>query len=78
MDLIYLLRSIPRTIIPSFVYRWILNLIQSIDAQVSFDLTDINAVLKVGGNNIGGKDYQCVLLGGNDWSVYYTSVTFDF
>ena len=49
-----------------------------LDAQVSFDLTDINAVLKVGGNNIGGKDYQSVLGGGNIGSVYYTSITFDF
>ena len=49
-----------------------------IDAQVSIDLSDINAVLKVGGNNLGGNDYQSVLGGGNIGSVYYTSISFDF
>ena len=49
-----------------------------LDAQVSFDLSEINAVLKVGGNNLGGDDYQSVLGGGNVGSVYYTSISFDF
>ena len=37
-----------------------------------------DAVLKVGGNNLGGNDYQSVLGGGNIGSVYYTSISFDF
>ena len=49
-----------------------------LDAQVSIDLSEINAVLKVGGNNLGGNDYQSVLGGGNIGSVYYTSISFDF
>ncbi|MDG1822201.1 MAG: TonB-dependent receptor [Flavobacteriaceae bacterium] len=48
-----------------------------LDAQVSFDIAPLNAVLKFGGNNIGGDEYQSVLGGGNIGSVYYSSISFD-
>jgi len=49
-----------------------------IDAQVSYDLPSINAVIKVGGNNIGGDEYFSVLGGGQIGSVYYTAINFNF
>ena len=49
-----------------------------IDAQVSYDLPSINAVIKVGGNNIGGDEYFSVLGGGKIGSVYYTAINFNF
>ena len=49
-----------------------------IDAQVSFDIKPLNAIIKVGGNNIAGDEYQSVLGGGNIGSVYYSSINFNF
>jgi outer membrane receptor protein involved in Fe transport len=49
-----------------------------IDAQVSYQVPSLKAVVKVGGNNLGGKEYQSVLGGGRIGSIYYTSVSFDF
>lgn len=49
-----------------------------VDAQVSYELPSLNATLKVGGNNITGKEYFSVLGGGKIGSVYYASVNFDF
>ena len=49
-----------------------------IDAQVSYQIPSLKAVIKVGGNNLGGKEYQSVLGGGRIGSIYYTSVNFDF
>ena len=49
-----------------------------IDAQVSYQIPSLKAVVKVGGNNLGGKEYQSVLGGGRIGSIYYTSVSFDF
>jgi iron complex outermembrane receptor protein len=49
-----------------------------IDAQVSYDLPSINAVIKVGGNNIGGDEYFSVLGGGQIGSIYYTAINFNF
>ena len=49
-----------------------------IDAQVSYQIPSLKAVVKVGGNNLGGKEYQSVLGGGRIGSLYYTSVSFDF
>ena len=49
-----------------------------IDAQVSYQIPSLKAVVKVGGNNLGGNEYQSVLGGGRIGSIYYTSVSFDF
>ena len=49
-----------------------------IDAQVSYQIPSLKAILKVGGNNLGGKEYQSVLGGGRIGSIYYTSLSFDF
>lgn len=49
-----------------------------IDAQVSYQIPSLKAVIKVGGNNLGGKEYQSVLGGGRIGSIYYTSINFDF
>jgi iron complex outermembrane recepter protein len=49
-----------------------------IDAQVSYQIPSLKAIVKVGGNNLGGKEYQSVLGGGRIGSLYYTSVSFDF
>ena len=49
-----------------------------IDAQVSYQIPSLKAVVKVGGNNLGGKEYQSVLGGGRIGSIYYTSLSFDF
>jgi outer membrane receptor protein involved in Fe transport len=49
-----------------------------IDAQVSYPIPSLKAIIKVGGNNLGGKEYQSVLGGGRIGSIYYTSISFDF
>jgi hypothetical protein len=49
-----------------------------IDAQVSYQIPSLKAVVKVGGNNLGGNEYQSVLGGGRIGSIYYTSLSFDF
>ena len=49
-----------------------------IDAQVSYQIPSLKAIVKVGGNNLGGKEYQSVLGGGRIGTLYYTSVSFDF
>ena len=49
-----------------------------IDAQVSYQIPSLKAIVKVGGNNLGGKEYQSVLGGGRIGSIYYTSLSFDF
>ena len=48
-----------------------------IDAQVSFNLNSLNAVLKVGGTNIGGDDYVSLVGSGMIGQVFYSSLTFN-
>ena len=49
-----------------------------IDAQVTFDLSKLNAKLRVGGNNIGGNEFVSLAGSGRIGSIYYTSIMFDF
>ncbi len=49
-----------------------------IDAQVTFDLSKLNAKLRVGGNNIGGNEFVSLAGSGRIGSIYYTSILFDF
>ncbi|TAH28983.1 MAG: TonB-dependent receptor [Cytophagales bacterium] len=48
-----------------------------IDAQVSYKLKDYKSIVKLGANNLFGKDY--LTLAGGPWvgQLYYISVTFD-
>lgn len=49
----------------------------TIDAQVSYKMSKLKSVLKVGGSNIGGKPYLQSLGGPNIGTIYYVSITFD-
>ncbi len=48
-----------------------------VDAQVSYKLKDYKSIVKLGANNLFGKDY--ITLAGGPWvgQLYYISVTFD-
>ncbi|TAE50711.1 MAG: TonB-dependent receptor, partial [Cytophagales bacterium] len=48
-----------------------------VDAQVSYKLKDYKSIVKLGANNLFGKDY--LTLAGGPWvgQLYYISVTFD-
>ena len=48
-----------------------------IDAKASFDLPSLNAVLEIGGNNIGGDNYVSLPGSGLIGSVYYTGLRID-
>ncbi|MBX2953993.1 MAG: carboxypeptidase-like regulatory domain-containing protein [Leadbetterella sp.] len=51
--------------------------ITNLDAQVSAKLPAIKSILKVGGNNIGGKAYYQAFGSAMVGSTYYVSLTFD-
>ena len=51
--------------------------ITNLDAQVSAKLASIKSILKVGGNNIGGKPYFQAFGSSMVGSSYYVSLTFD-
>ncbi|MBZ0098078.1 MAG: hypothetical protein K8F30_03290, partial [Taibaiella sp.] len=51
--------------------------ITNLDAQVSAKLASIKSILKVGGNNIGGKPYFQAFGSSMVGSTYYVSLTFD-
>jgi outer membrane receptor protein involved in Fe transport len=48
-----------------------------IDAQVSYKITAIKTIAKIGGSNIGGGDYRTNLGGPFVGQQYYISLTFD-
>lgn len=48
-----------------------------LDAQISYKMTPIKTILKVGGTNIGGGDYRNSLGGPFVGQQYYISLTFD-
>ncbi|MFY0601214.1 MAG: TonB-dependent receptor [Cyclobacteriaceae bacterium] len=49
----------------------------TLDAQVSYKMSKLKSVVKLGGSNIGGKTYQQSFGGPNIGSIYYISITFD-
>ena len=49
----------------------------TLDAQVSYKLSKLKSILKVGGSNILNKQYNMSLGGPNIGAIYYVSVTFD-
>lgn len=49
----------------------------TVDAQVSFKLSSIKSMLKVGGSNILNRYYIQSLGGPNIGAIYYVSITFD-
>jgi len=51
--------------------------ITNFDAQVSAKLSSIKSILKIGGNNIGGKPYFQAFGSSMVGSTYYVSLTFD-
>ncbi|SOE21195.1 TonB-dependent Receptor Plug Domain [Spirosomataceae bacterium TFI 002] len=51
--------------------------INNIDAQVSYKLSAIKSIVKIGGTNIGGKPYVSAFGSASVGSMYYVSLTFD-
>lgn len=51
--------------------------INNIDAQVSYKLSGIKSIVKIGGTNIGGKPYVSAFGSAATGSMYYVSLTFD-
>ncbi|MEI9920013.1 MAG: TonB-dependent receptor [Bacteroidota bacterium] len=49
----------------------------TLDAQVSYRISDIKSVLKIGGSNLINKSYIQSLGGPNIGAIYYVSITFD-
>ncbi len=49
----------------------------NVDAQVSFKLTSIKSILKVGGTNLGGTPYIQAYANPSIGSMYYVGITFD-
>ncbi len=47
------------------------------DAQVSYKLSPIKTIIKLGGQNIGGSDYRTNFGGPFVGQQYYVSLTFD-
>ena len=56
---------------------WIVPEFGVLDAQVSYKLTSLKSMLKVGGNNLFGGDYRTNLGGPFVGQMYYISLTFD-
>ncbi|MEX2364220.1 MAG: TonB-dependent receptor, partial [Balneolaceae bacterium] len=51
--------------------------VSTVDAQVSYLLSDYNAILKVGGSNLLNEQYTLSGGGPNMGAIYYVSLTFD-
>jgi iron complex outermembrane recepter protein len=51
--------------------------VNNIDAQVSYKLSGIKSIVKLGGSNIGGKPYIQAFGSPSVGSMYYVSITFD-
>ena len=49
----------------------------TLDAQVSYRLPNIKSVIKAGGSNLLGNNYNTSLGGPNIGTIYYVSITFD-
>lgn len=49
----------------------------TVDAQISYKMSKLKSILKVGGSNIAGKPYLQSLGGPNIGTIYYVSITFD-
>jgi outer membrane receptor protein involved in Fe transport len=49
----------------------------TLDAQVSYRISDIKSVLKIGGSNLINKPYIQSLGGPSIGAIYYVSITFD-
>lgn len=49
----------------------------TLDAQVSYKLSSINSMIKLGGSNLMNKKYVMSLGGPNIGAIYYLSITFD-
>ncbi len=54
-----------------------LDAVSTIDAQVSYSLSDYNATVKVGGSNITNQTYTLSGGGPNMSGIYYVSIVFD-
>lgn len=61
----------------TFFSNTIVPAITNFDAQVSIKLSPIKSILKIGGNNIGGKPYFQAFGAATVGSTYYVSLTFD-
>ncbi len=51
--------------------------ITNLDAQVSYKLSSMKSIIKIGGTNIGGKPYIQAYGSAAVGSMYYVSITFD-
>ncbi|MEO9485298.1 MAG: TonB-dependent receptor [Ekhidna sp.] len=51
--------------------------VSTVDAQVSYKLSDLKSILKVGGTNILNQDYTLSYGGPSLGSIFYVSITFD-
>ena len=51
--------------------------INNVDAQVSFKLSSLKSILKVGGTNLGGSPYYQAYGNPSIGSMYYVGITFD-
>lgn len=50
---------------------------KTVDAQISYRISDIKSVLKIGGSNLLNQKYIQSLGGPNIGAMYYVSLTFD-
>ncbi|HBQ59169.1 MAG TPA: TonB-dependent receptor, partial [Balneolaceae bacterium] len=51
--------------------------VSTVDAQVSYKLTDLNSIIKMGGSNITNNRHVLNYGGPNLGAIYYVSITFD-
>ncbi|GAA4469263.1 hypothetical protein GCM10023189_56040 [Nibrella saemangeumensis] len=64
------------TAVPLFT-NTIVPAVRNVDAQVSYKLTGLKSILKVGGTNLFGKPYIQAFGSAQIGSMYYVSLTFD-
>jgi iron complex outermembrane recepter protein len=57
--------------------EWIVPAFGLIDAQISYRVSSLKSIFKIGGTNIGGNDYRTNLGGPFVGQQYYISITFD-
>jgi len=51
--------------------------VSTVDAQVSYKLSDLNSIIKMGGSNITNNRHVLNYGGPNLGAIYYVSITFD-
>jgi iron complex outermembrane recepter protein len=69
--------NVPTTATVQFYTNTIVPVVNNFDAQVSYKLSGMKSILKIGGTNIGGKPYFQAYGSPSIGSTYYVSLTFD-